>query len=78
MFTNQMKPENLVAERHEFIAAICSIYWQEKTTKLHEWNSSENRWDVVSEEDSFYTKWYSHLNYTRSEYQKIAVQLWYC
>ena len=77
MFTNQMKPENLVAERHEFIAAICSIYWQEKTTKLHEWNSSENRWDVVSEEDSFYTKWYSHLNYTRSEYQKIAVQLWY-
>lgn len=31
----------------------------------------------VSEEDSFYTRWYSHLNYTRSEYQKIAMQLWY-
>ena len=28
-------------------------------------------------ENSFYTRWYSHLNYTRSEYQKIAMQLWY-
>ena len=25
----------------------------------------------------FYLKWYSHLNYTREEYQKIAMQLWY-
>ena len=28
-------------------------------------------------EGSFYTRWYSHLNYSRSEYQKIAIQLWY-
>ena len=25
----------------------------------------------------FYTKWYSHLNYTRLEYHRIAIQLWY-
>lgn len=25
----------------------------------------------------FYLDWYSHLNYTRAEYQKIAMQLWY-
>lgn len=26
---------------------------------------------------TFYEKWYSHLNYTKEEYKKIAIQLWY-
>ena len=29
------------------------------------------------DDQSFYTKWYSHLNWTRAEYQKMALQLWY-
>jgi len=33
--------------------------------------------ETSTRDDSFYTRWYSHLNYTRSEYQKIALQLWY-
>ena len=45
--------------------AIYSIYWQ---TQVGEDPDSP---------DSFYIKWYSHLNYTKSEYQKIAMQLWY-
>ncbi len=30
-----------------------------------------------TDDHPFYTRWYSHLNYTRTEYQKIAIQLWY-
>ena len=47
-----------------FIKAIHSVYWQ-----LID--------DEIYETSDFYLKWYSHLNYTRVEYQKIAMQLWY-
>ena len=55
---------------HRFIAAIYSVYWQYDNVKMY----GE---EVPGLEDNFYIKWYSHLNYTRSEYQKIAMQLWY-
>lgn len=45
-----------------FMRGIYSIYWQ---------------LDKVDDEDTFYSKWYSHLNYPSSEYQRIAIQLWY-
>ena len=62
----------------EFMAAIYSIYWQiEKTTLVKGVAGKPSEFIFDSEEDSFYTKWYSHLNYTRTEYQKIAMQLWY-
>ena len=48
----------------KFVKAIHSIYWQLKDNKIYETSD-------------FYLKWYSHLNYTRAEYQKIAMQLWY-
>lgn len=60
-FTDEIKSNDLA---NPFIRAIYSIYWQK---------------DKFSgfDEDTFYIKWYSHLNYTRAEYQKIAIQLWY-
>lgn len=48
----------------------------EKTTFIKKVDGKSDRYRKV-EEDSFYTRWYSHLNYTRTEYQKIAIQLWY-
>ena len=53
---------------HAFIRAIHSIYWQLSSglPKFAEYEVSR-----------FYLDWYSHLNYTRAEYQKIAMQLWY-
>lgn len=42
------------------------------------WNAEKNAYEPSGgKEESFYLRWYSHLNYTKSEYQKIAVQLWY-
>lgn len=73
----------LLDDRNRFVAAIYSIYWQVEKTTFVEQNTSagdsEPTYHVVEDEtdDSFYTKWYSHLNYTRQEYQKIAMQLWY-
>ena len=65
----------------DFVAAIYSVYWQQpKTTLVRKTRTDEKGrvfYSMVSEEDSFYTKWYSHLNYTKNEYQKIATQLWY-
>ena len=67
----------------EFLAAIYSIYWQKETTTFVRQesgvNSQSKAYSFVEAEtaDSFYVKWYSHLNYTRSEYQRIAMQLWY-
>ena len=54
----------------EFIKAIHSIYWQ---LKEDVYNESKEIYHV----SKFYLDWYSHLNYTRAEYQKIAMQLWY-
>ena len=59
----------------DFLAAIYSIYWQEQRTAFAV--EYDGKLHLESEPYSFYTKWYSHLNYTRSEYQKIAIQLWY-
>jgi len=53
----------------DFIKAIHSIYWQ--LTDDVVWQKGTY---AISK---FYLKWYSHLNYTRAEYQKIAMQLWY-
>ena len=33
--------------------------------------------DDYGSDSSFYVKWYSHLNCTSEEFQKMAVQLWY-
>ena len=59
----------------EFLAAVYSVYWQEQKTILAV--EVDGTFYRKSEKDSFYTKWYSHLNYTREEYQKIAMQMWY-
>ena len=40
-------------EYSDFTKELYSIYWQ---------------LDRVDDEDTFYTRWYSHLNYTRQEY----------
>ena len=70
-----------ISGRDDFIAQIYSVYWQvEKTTlveKTRPCGSDGWYFKKVSVDDSFYTRWYSHLNYTRAEYQKIAMQLWY-
>lgn len=55
----------------DFIKAIHSIYWQ-LTNDVE--NTATGKTYKTSD---FYLKWYSHLNYTRAEYQKIAMQLWY-
>ena len=47
-----------------FLNALYSLYWQRNE------RTDGDGWD-------FYTKWYSHLNYSRTDYQKIALQLWY-
>ena len=60
-----------------FVEAIYSIYWQIKDNPVYGYDSEEGKWVEVSTKKSFYLKWYSHLNYTRAEYQKIAMQLWY-
>lgn len=57
-----------------FLRAIYSIYWQKDTLPC---GYDKNESKVIYDEDTFYIKWYSHLNYTRVEYQKIAIQLWY-
>ena len=51
----------------DFIWEMYSIFWQIK------------KWRYPNDDmrQTFYLKWYSHLNYTRAEYQKIAMQLWY-
>ena len=70
------KIDGAFADDDKFVAAIYSIYWQEEKTQfatVHDGKYVRDG-DPV---DSFYTRWYSHLNYTRSEYQKIALQLWY-
>lgn len=64
-----------LAGSEEFLAAVYSIYWQEQKTVLAV--EVDGKFYQKSESDSFYTRWYSHLNYTRAEYQKIAMQLWY-
>lgn len=58
----QTKELQWIGDNSDFIRGIYSIYWQ---------------LDKVDGKDTFYTRWYSHLNYTRKEYQKIAIQLWY-
>ena len=68
--------------KHPFVEAIYSIYWQIKENPVYEHkkvNDNPEKWEwvEVSTKKSFYLKWYSHLNYTRAEYQKIAMQLWY-
>ena len=70
-FTNELVQEWSSAKGHGFIAAIYSIYWQLDYASLH--GSGRE----VGQEETFYVKWYSHLNYTRLEYQKLAMQLWY-
>lgn len=47
----------------KFVWEMYSIFWQ-----VRKWADGSS---------TFYLKWYSHLNYTRVEYQKIAMQLWY-
>ena len=73
--------QSFVAGRDDFLAAIYSVYWQQPTTTLLVRSEVDSQgralYKKASEGHSFYTKWYSHLNYTRSEYQKIAMQLWY-
>ena len=61
---------NAYIHEHPFIKAVHSVYWQLKDTVVLESGQEY-------EPDDFYLKWYSHLNYTRLEYQKIAMQLWY-
>ena len=48
--------------------AIYSVYWQ---------LTDEDPKELAMGGHRFYTQWYSHLNYTRLEYQKLAMQLWY-
>lgn len=73
---SSQKMEHVFLEgSEEFLAAVYSIYWQERKTILAV--EADGKFYRKSERDSFYTKWYSHLNYTRSEYQKIAMQMWY-
>jgi hypothetical protein len=50
-----------------FIKAIHSVYWQ-LTDNVKDKKSGD-----VYESDKFYLNWYSHLNYTREEYQRIAM-----
>ena len=76
----QQKMEYLAT--HPFVEAIYSIYWQIKENPVYEYrkvkdNPEKWKWVEVSSKQSYYLKWYSHLNYTRVEYQKIAMQLWY-
>ena len=66
-FTGKMGDRGFVRGRDDFVAAIYSIYWMDMNTKYVD----------GTEVDSFYTKWYSHLNYSKDDYQKIAMQLWY-
>ena len=49
-----------------FVKSIHSIYWQLPVDSIGDYQPSD-----------FYTRWYSHLNYTRHEYQRLAMQLWY-
>ena len=71
-----VKEHVFIRGMEDFLAAIYSIYWQEQRTVFA--TESDGNLHLDSDEPySFYTKWYSHLNYTRSEYQKIAMQLWY-
>ena len=70
-FTNRLVGKTTYLNSHRFIAAIYSIYWQLDYQDMYG-ESCDN-----TENETFYIKWYSHLNYTRSEYQKIAIQLWY-
>lgn len=65
--------------------------WDADTSDFHihdhftQWSNDPDKfiYDILSiywqyaEEDTFYRRWYSHLNYTRAEYQRIALQLWY-
>lgn len=53
-----------------FLKAIHSIYWQITDEEIIVDNE-------IYKTSDFYIKWYSHLNYTRAAYQKIAMQLWY-
>lgn len=57
-----------------FIKAMHSIYWQLTDGISQPLNDDGHD---IYEVSGFYLKWYSHLNYTRVEYQKIAMQLWY-
>ena len=69
-----------ISGEHDFVAAVYSIYWQTQKTRLVQQTRRDGEKRYFRElpsKDSFYTRWYSHLNYTRSEYQKIAMQLWY-
>ena len=59
---------------HLLLAAVYSIYWQDETTTVV---FSSDDGQTSTKVQSFYTKWYSHLNYKGTEYQKIAMQLWY-
>ena len=52
-----------VGKPHPFVHALYAIYWQMD--------------EIDGFGHPFYIHWYSHLNYTRSEYQRLAMQLWY-
>ena len=60
-FSGRMSEEDSPSR---FVDAIYSIYWQCLES-------------LIDGGESFYLRWYSHLNYTRVEYQRIAMQLWY-
>jgi hypothetical protein len=66
------KEHVFIKGKEDFLAAIYSIYWQEQNT-VFAIEDDDGKQHYDSEPYSFYTKWYSHLNYTRSEYQKIAI-----
>ena len=68
----QEEKMRMEALANPFIRAIYSVYWQLDEI---EWLSEEDSRE--HDESTFYTRWYSHLNYTRLEYQRIAMQLWY-
>ena len=50
-----------VGKPHPFVHALYAIYWQMD--------------EIDGFGHPFYIHWYSHLNYTRSEYQRLAMQL---
>lgn len=71
-WSTELEKERMKCLSNPFIRAIYSIYWQlGEIAWLDEDENSRTR--VVSDESTFYTKWYSHLNYSRLEYQKIAM-----
>lgn len=75
-YSSEFYDEEIIAlnEQSDFIKAIHSIYWQLTEDQKYTLSDDTSCTYAIS---LFYRKWYSHLNYTRVEYQKIAMQLWY-